>query len=57
MGPLATTGKEGALRARYVAQLEANEDQLKSLEQEETGLKAEIESLKQEIDARLKALQ
>jgi len=57
MGPLAATGKEGALRARYVAQLEANEDQLRSLEQQETGLKAEIEGLKQEIDARLKALQ
>jgi hypothetical protein len=56
MGPLATTGKEGALRARYVAQLEANEDQLRSLEQQETDLKAEIEGLKQEIEARLKAL-
>jgi hypothetical protein len=57
MGPLAATGKEGALRARYVAQLEVGEDQLRSLEQQETGLKAEIEGLKQEIDARLKALQ
>jgi hypothetical protein len=57
MGALSTTGKEGALRARYVEQLEASEDQLKALAQQESDLKAGIERLKQEIDARIKALE
>ena len=57
MGALSTTGKEGALRTRYVEQLEASEDQLKTLAQREAERKAEIERLKQEIEARLKALE
>jgi hypothetical protein len=56
MGALSTTGKEGALRARYVEQLEASEDQLKALDQQETELKAEIDRLRHEIGARIKAL-
>jgi len=36
--------------------LEASEDQLKTLAQRESDTKAEIERLKQEIEARLKAL-
>ena len=56
MGALSTTGKEGALRARYVDQLEASEDELRGLDKRESELKAEIEQLKAEIDARLKAL-
>jgi hypothetical protein len=57
MGALSTTGKEGTLRARYVDQLEASEDQLKELDQRESDLRVEIERLKQEIEARIKALE
>ncbi len=57
MGTLSTTGKEGALRARYVEQLEASENQLQGLAQRESDLQAEIERLKGEIEARLKALE
>ena len=53
---LASTGKEGELRARYVAQLEASEGQLQALAQREAELKANIEKVKQEIEARLKNL-
>ena len=56
MTALATTGKEGALRAQYVDQLQASEEQLKTLGQQEAALKAEIEQLKQEVEARLRAL-
>ena len=57
MAALSTTGKEGALRARYVDQLEASEDQLKALGARESDLRAEIERLEREIEARLKALE
>lgn len=53
MGALSTTGKEGALRARYVEELEASENQLKALAQQETDLRSEIERLKGEIAAKL----
>ena len=56
MGALSKSGKEGALRARYVEQLEASEKQLRSLATKEAGLRAEIERLKEQIDARLKTL-
>ncbi|MFC2036969.1 hypothetical protein ACFLYD_03220 [Chloroflexota bacterium] len=56
MGALSATGKEGALRARYVDQLEASEDQLKVLARRESERKVEIERLEQEIQARIKAL-
>jgi hypothetical protein len=56
MGALSTTGKEGALRARYVDQLEASEDQLRALGRRESDLKAEIERLRHEVEARIKAL-
>jgi hypothetical protein len=57
MAALATTGKEGALRAQYVDQLQASEEQLKALAGREAELAAEIERLKQEIEALLKALE
>ncbi len=57
MGALSTTGKEGALRAQYVDQLQAGEEKLKLLEQREADLKAEIERLKAEIEAKLRALE
>jgi len=56
MAALATTGREGALRAQYVDQLQAAEEQLKALSQRESALKAEIERLKLEVEAKLKVL-
>ena len=56
MGALSATGKEGALRTKYVEQLEAGEDQLKALDKQEAGLRAAIERLKAEAEKRLKAL-
>ncbi len=51
---LSQTGKEGALRTRYVEQLEASDGQLQVLAQREAEFKANIEKVKQEIEARLK---
>jgi hypothetical protein len=56
MGALSATGKEGVLRARYVDQLEASEDQLKAVARRESEQKAELERLEHEIEARIKAL-
>jgi len=53
---LSQTGKEGALRARYVEQLEASDGQLQALAQREAEFKANIEKVKQEIETRLKNL-
>jgi hypothetical protein len=57
MSALSTTGKEGALRARYVDQLEASEEQLGALASEEAENDTEIERLGAEIDARIKDLE
>jgi hypothetical protein len=57
MGALSTTGKEGALRARYVDELERSEDRLKALDETEADLVAQIEQLRQTIESRLKALE
>ncbi len=56
MGALGQMGKEGALRARYVEQLEGAEEQLKALDRREAELRAEIERVEQEITGRLEAL-
>jgi hypothetical protein len=56
MGALAATGKEGALRTRYVEQLEATEDQLRSFDQQEAKLKDAIERAKEELKERIAAL-
>ncbi len=56
MGALSGAGKEGALRAQYVDQLGASEEQLKGIGGQEAALKGEIERLKQEVDKRLRAL-
>ena len=56
MGALSATGKEGALRARYVEQLEASEVELRALEARESGLQEEIERLKRLIRDRIQAL-
>lgn len=56
MGALSKTGKEGDLRARYVDQLEATEEQLQALARREAGLKEEIKRLKATIEDKIKAL-
>jgi hypothetical protein len=56
MAALAATGQEGALRAQYVDQLQASEEQLKAPSQHEVALKGEIERLKQEFEAMLRLL-
>ena len=56
MGALSATGKEGVLRTRYVEQLEATEEQLRALDQQETDLRAAIERAKEEVEERLAAL-
>ena len=53
MKALGQTGKEGTLRARYVAQLETTEEQLRALEQEEAEANSEIKRIKGEIDTLL----
>ncbi len=50
LGALGQSGKEGAMRARYVEQLEATEEQLKQLAAREASLRTEIEKLKQEAE-------
>jgi hypothetical protein len=56
MQALSQVGKEGALRARYVEQLEETESQLRGLEKREAELKTAIKQVEDEIAARLKAL-
>lgn len=56
MGALTQTGKEGALRARYVEQLEATEEQLKGLARQEEDHKTAIAQVKADIETRLRAL-
>jgi len=53
---LSKTGKEGALRARYVEQMETTEGRLREMEQREGELKALIKQVEDEIAARLEAL-
>ncbi len=57
MGALSMTGKEGALRAQYVDQLQASEGKLREVDRQEADLRAGIERLKAEIEAELKALE
>lgn len=56
MGALSAAGKEGELRAGYVDKLRASEEQLQKLAGEESELKAEIERLAAEVEAKIKAL-
>ena len=57
MQPLSQAGKEGALRARYVKQLESSEERLRSLEQREADLKTQIERVQQELEVRLQGME
>ena len=56
MGALSATGREGALRTRYVEQLEATEDQLRSFDQQESDLRAAIERSKEQVNVRIEAM-
>ncbi|MCB8982651.1 MAG: hypothetical protein H6659_02395 [Ardenticatenaceae bacterium] len=53
MAALSNTGKEGQMRAQYVERLEATEESLHVLGQEESQLQSEIERLEKEIQRRL----
>jgi DNA-binding PadR family transcriptional regulator len=55
MSALSNTGKEGELRARYVQRLEAGEEQLARLQNEEQQHNAEIKRLEDEVARRLEA--
>ncbi|MCG8350164.1 MAG: hypothetical protein MI924_20555, partial [Chloroflexales bacterium] len=54
--PLGREGDEGALRARYVAELNRQEDQLQTFAAEEQQLKQQIAALEQQASAKLHAL-
>ncbi len=56
MQALSQVGKEGALRTKYVEQLEATESQLRELDKSEAKLKATIKQVEDEIATRIKAL-
>jgi len=56
MAQLATTGKEGALRASYVDKLGESEGRLLGLAQEEAKLQAEIHELTQQVDKKIRSL-
>lgn len=56
LGPLGREGEEGALRKRYVDELNRLEDRLLALSTEEQQLKEQITSLEQQIKTKLAAL-
>lgn len=53
MDALSSSGREGALRTRYVNRLEESEEQLQALAGEETVLQTDIERLEEEIKERI----
>ena len=53
---LSQSGKEGALRTRYVDQLAQREEALQALAEQETQIKADIERVRQDIEDRLEAM-
>ncbi len=55
LSPLTRDGEEGALRKRYVAELNRMEDRLKAIENEENRLKQRQEALEQQALAALKS--
>lgn len=56
MGALSQTGKEGALRARYVDQLESTEAQLRDLDKQESAIKSNVVQVERDVQARLKSM-
>ncbi len=53
LAPLGQSGEEGALRKRYVTELNSQEDRLALLAEEETRLQKTQESLEQEISQKI----
>ena len=53
MKALSSTGKEGEVRAAYVQRLQASEQKLEGLVQQEQALKNEVEALNRQLDQRL----
>lgn len=56
MQALSSSGREGALRARYVEQLESSEATLARLAEEESEAQSEIKQLERELEQRLERL-
>jgi hypothetical protein len=56
LGPLGREGEEGSLRGRYVAELNALEDRLKTLAADEERLRGRIGEIEAEAGRRLKEL-
>jgi hypothetical protein len=56
MKVLSNQGKEGALRARYVSELEASQESLKNIASQETQTQARLQSLEKEVAQKLAAL-
>jgi hypothetical protein len=56
LGSLKESGEEGKLRARYVHQLQEQEDELAALEREAKALRAEQEQIEAEIERAIAAL-
>ncbi len=56
MQALGQAGKEGALRTRYVEQLEATEAQLRAIESQESEARTQIERTQRDIETHLKRL-
>ncbi len=56
MSALGQSGREGALRTRYVSQLESHEERLREIGDEERRLKQLVEELKDTINKKLASL-
>jgi len=56
LAPLAQSGEEGALRKRYVTELNSQEDRLAAMAQEETRLHETIEALEAQARQKIAAL-
>jgi len=56
MAQLATTGKEGALRASYVEKLGESEEQLLGTAREEKDLQAEIKKLTEQVEKKIRSM-
>jgi hypothetical protein len=56
MKALGASGKEGELRAGYVAKLEATEERLRELDEKEADFKAQLARYEEDLDRRLRGL-
>ncbi len=56
MGALGNSGREGDLRVRYVGELEATEERLQVLREQDLQMKSEMQKVEKEIQAKIQAL-